>query len=208
MHPLHLGVLAAGAWSILALCLQLRSVHSFGRRALFSRAAGNPGAGVRYAFTLGMAPKAKESVLHHLPTYLTGLLFHAGLFSAFLLLIASLLRIPAAGRFGLASGALAAAGGIGGISLLVKRLLSPNLRRLSCPDDYISNLLASSFALLSGLGTLLPGLWTATATAAILLLVWLPLGKLRHCLFFFLTRYHFGAFFGRRGTFPPAGDPA
>ena len=46
------------------------------------------------------------------------------------------------------------------------------------------------------------GLWLAEA---VLLLVYAPLGKIRHCLFFFTTRYQLGAFFGRRGTFPPAG---
>jgi hypothetical protein len=40
--------------------------------------------------------------------------------------------------------------------------------------------------------------------AAIVLLLYVPLGKIRHCLFFFATRYHTGIYFGRRGTLPPA----
>ena len=38
--------------------------------------------------------------------------------------------------------------------------------------------------------------------AAMVLLCYAPLGKIRHCLFFFLSRYHLGRHFGRRGTFP------
>jgi hypothetical protein len=43
-------------------------------------------------------------------------------------------------------------------------------------------------------------------TEAVLLLVYAPLGKIRHCLFFFSTRSQLGAFFGRRGTYPPGGS--
>ena len=40
----------------------------------------------------------------------------------------------------------------------------------------------------------------------VLLLAYAPLGKIRHCLFFFTTRSAFGTFFGRRGTYPPGGS--
>jgi hypothetical protein len=35
------------------------------------------------------------------------------------------------------------------------------------------------------------------------LFLYVPLGKIRHCFFFFAARCHMGAHFGRRGTFPP-----
>ena len=38
---------------------------------------------------------------------------------------------------------------------------------------------------------------------SIALAVYVPLGKIRHCLFFFPTRYFFGSYFGRRGVLPP-----
>jgi hypothetical protein len=32
--------------------------------------------------------------------------------------------------------------------------------------------------------------------------VYVPLGKIRHCLYFFFSRIFFGKFFGRRGVLP------
>jgi hypothetical protein len=34
------------------------------------------------------------------------------------------------------------------------------------------------------------------------MLVYIPLGKIRHCLYFFFSRTFFGKFFGRRAVFP------
>jgi hypothetical protein len=39
--------------------------------------------------------------------------------------------------------------------------------------------------------------WTVIALS-----LYIPLGKIRHCVFFFYTRILFGAFFGRRGVLP------
>ena len=36
-----------------------------------------------------------------------------------------------------------------------------------------------------------------------LLFVWMPLGKIKHVLYFFFARYHLGFFYGWRGTWPP-----
>jgi hypothetical protein len=32
--------------------------------------------------------------------------------------------------------------------------------------------------------------------------IYVPLGKIRHCLYFFFSRIFFGKFFGRRAVFP------
>jgi len=206
MDSLQLGVLLAGVWAVLALAFQYKGAKAYGRRQLHARPAGDPIKGVRYAFTAGMAPWAKESVRMNLPSYLAGMVFHAGVFTAFGLLLMALagLALPAAlvhpARVFTLAGALA------GFSLLAKRLAKPQLRGLSSPDDFVSNLLSSLFALLAFLATFPPflaGLWLGEG---ILLLLYAPVGKIRHCLFFFTTRYHLGAFFGRRGTFPPGGS--
>lgn len=196
-------VLLAAAWAILALIFLHLKAKSYGKRTLYSKAAGDPAQGVLYAFTKGMAPWAKESVMMNLPSYVAGMAFHAGVFTSFGFLLAVILglELPAFPLF-LVRG-LTLAGAIGGFSLFAKRLIKPQLRGLSCPDDFVSNLLSSLFVLLTLARTFsssLDGLWMSEA---ILLLVYAPLGKIRHCLFFFSTRYHLGAFFGRRGTFPP-----
>jgi hypothetical protein len=199
----RLAVLLAALWAVAALTVQYRRARAFGPRRLFAAPAGDPAAGVRYAFIQGMAPWAKESVLLNLPSYAAGMLFHAGVLAAFALLAAAVLgaRAPLAARA--AAATLALAGGASGLALLGKRLLKPHLRGLSVPDDYVSNLLASVFALLAGAQALAPALASAWLAEAALLLFYAPLGKIRHCLFFFPARRHFGAFFGRRGVLPP-----
>jgi nitrate reductase gamma subunit len=141
----------------------------------------------------------------HLPSYAAGLVFHAGVFAAFALLAAEIAGFdaPAWIRWPLAT--CAAAGGLGGAVLVVKRTVTPNLRGLSSPDDYVANLLSSAFAVLA-CAAAFAGAWTAAwLGAAVALLLYIPFGKIRHCVFFFTTRYYLGAFFGRRGTFPTAG---
>jgi hypothetical protein len=200
--PLIAGL--AGLWCMLGLALAQRRARRFGARRLFAPAAGHAAAGARYAFTKGMAPQAKESVRMNPLSYLAGVLYHGGLFAAFLRLGLTLANLPRPGILAVA----ALPGALGGLALLGKRLFKPTLRGLSNPDDYLSNLLATAFAVLAGASLRWPGLeglWLAEGAA---LLIYVPLGKIRHCLFFFTTRYHSGAFFGRRGVFPPGASRA
>ena len=91
-----------------------------------------------------------------------------------------------------------------GIGILLKRMIKKGLRELSNPDDYISNVLVTVFQLLMGL-TLVSGKvftpWLFIAAA--LLLFYIPLGKLKHLLYFFAARWQLGLFYGRRGVWPP-----
>ena len=204
MTALHAGVMLCLAWAVLALASLRRRAKAFGARRLYAKPAGDPGRGARYAFTAGMAPWAKESVLLNLPSYAAGLAFHAGVAAAFGLLAADLLRLEPAVAWLLLARLLTAAGTLGGAALLGKRILLPRLRGLSCPDDFVANLLTTLFVLLAcgrSFSRSFEGIWLAEA---MVLLAYVPLGKIRHCLFFFSTRYHLGAFFGRRGTFPPS----
>jgi hypothetical protein len=205
MRILSLGVLLAAAWAVLALVFLQRKAKSYGRRTLYAKPAGDPAKGAVYAFTKGMAPWAKESVMMNLPSYVAGMAFHAGVFTAFGLLLGALIGVELPALLVFVARVFTLLGAIGGVSLLVKRLVKLQLRGLSCPDDFVSNLLSSAFVLLAFLRTItlsVDSLWMAEA---ILLLVYAPIGKIRHCFFFFTTRYHLGTFFGRRGTYPPSG---
>ncbi len=209
MAPLHLGVVLAGAWCVTALVVEFRRVRAFGIRRLFAPSAGDAAAGVRYAFTWAMAPQAKESVRDNPLSYAAGMAYHGGVFAAFALLALRLMGLNLGGlHLSRILACVTLAGALGGLALLAKRLLKAHLRGLSCPDDYLSNLLATAFAALAGAAVLEPALETAWMGVAIALLVYLPLGKIRHCVFFFSTRYHSGAFFGRRGVFPPGRNRA
>jgi hypothetical protein len=187
-------ILLALAWCVLALGFQILSAKRLGRKPLFAPAAGSPASGVRYAFTGAMLPQAKESVRRAPLSYAAGMTFHAGVAAAALgrVLPNRVLAV------------LALAGAAAGLALLGKRLAKPQLRGLSLADDFVSNVLATGFAALGGAAAFAPAAARVLPWWTCALLVYVPLGKLRHCAFFFLSRYHLGLFFGRRGTFPPA----
>lgn len=202
MSLLKLAVLLAAAASAAALVAQALRTQAYGPRRRFAPPAGDASAGIRYAFTGALSPRAKESAREHPLAWAAGMAFHGGVFAGLLALALALAGLrppfPVAAILGLLCGL----GGLCGLGLLAKRLLQPELRALSHPDDWIANLLATALPLLA-LGWLAsPRLEPAFFVGALALLVYAPMGKLRHAVFFFLSRRHFGAFFGRRGTFP------
>lgn len=202
--PLELALCAAAAWALLALVALAFRTRAWGRRAPHAPPAGDAAAGARYAFTKGMLPQAKESVRTHLPSYAAGLVFHGGVFASFGLLAASLAGFEPGSALLRLGGAAAGAGALAGLGLLGKRIASPVLRGLSAPDDYVANVLTSVFAALASLAAFAPDARAASLVAGAALLLYVPVGKIRHCLLFFPARYEMGRFFGRRGTFPPA----
>lgn len=201
--PLELALWASAAWALLALASLGLRTRAWGRRSLHAPPAGNAAAGARYAFTKGMLPEAKESVRTHLPSYAAGLVFHAGVFASFGLLAASLAGVGPWSALARLGGAAAGAGALAGLGLFGKRIASPVLRGLSCPDDYVANLLTTAFAALAAVAAFAPAARGAWLVAGVALLLYVPVGKIRHCLLFFPARYEMGRFFGRRGTFPP-----
>lgn len=203
-QPLHLAVIAAAAWAAGTLAWVWLGVRGFGRRVLLAPPAGDPAAGVRYAFTAAMLPWAKESVRMHLPSYATGIVFHLGTFVAFGLLAATVAGFELPPALAPAGAIVMLAGAGAGLALLVKRIATPFLRGLSSPDDFIANLLTTSFGALAAVTLLHPQLESAWLITAVVLLVYLPVGKIRHCVVFFSSRAYMGAFFGYRGTFPSA----
>jgi hypothetical protein len=194
----------AAVWCFLLLGLQWRAAKRFVRRRLYAPPSGDPRAGVRYAFTGALLPWAKESVRENPAAYAAGILFHAGIAASAALAFATLEGAPLPLLRALAP--LALLGGLAGLALLARRIAKAELRGLSSADDYASNLLATAFSLLAGASPFLPGAARLLPFEGAALLGYAPLGKIRHCAFFFLSRYHLGAFFGRRGTFPgPSG---
>jgi nitrate reductase gamma subunit len=197
---LKYGVFLALGFTI-AMFLRMRvKGRSFGRKATHAKAAGNAWSGIIYAFGRGMAPWEKESAKKHLPTYFAGLIYHAGIFTAFMVLVFQIfsLEIPAADVLR----ALMAAGLAAGIGLLIKRISKSYMRILSSADDYSANILVDLFVLFSMLSTWIPVILSGLYVSAIILLIYIPLGKIRHCFFFFYSRIIFGTFFGRRGVYP------
>ena len=203
---LRLGVAICAVGAAVVLAWQVLRTRSFGLRPPVAPPAGSARRGVLYAFGPGMAPNAKESTRTHPVVYALGVSYHLGVFTAFGVLLWAL----TAGRDGAApappagavAGVLTVLGFTGGAALLVRRARTALLRAISVPDDYVANLLTTVFIALAGLRLRAPGLEPLLLAWAMLLLCYLPLGKIRHCLFFFASRYHLGRHYGRRGTFP------
>lgn len=163
---------------------------------------GNPSHGIAYAFTKGMMPWAKESTRIHLIAYLRGIGFHIGIFTAIGTVILSPLwgflppLLSSTLFWVLIPGALlGAAGGL-------MRLAEHNLRGLSLPDDHFAVWLTTLFIAVTGLGLVFEAFVVPMYIVSALTFAYIPLGKIRHCLYFFFSRTFFGKFFGRRAVFP------
>jgi hypothetical protein len=192
--------LAGAAVGALGLLARARSIFNRPRKPDLARERGSERRGVLYAFTLGMAPWEKESTRRHWLAYLRGIGFHLGVFAALGSLAGSPWRAlwPTA-MVWLAAG-LAALGGTAGLVGLPMRWTDANLRRLSLPDDYFAVALTSLFALLAALALLWAPARPAWYASAAVLLAYVPFGKIRHCLYFFYSKFFFGLIYGRRGV--------
>ncbi len=196
------GWILAGAVTVTAAGLGRHLALLLSRPLRPDRAAAlaSPGAGVLYAFTWGMMPWAKESTRRHLLAYLRGIVFHAGIGAAFLALVLSPWRDLGSPflRWGIV--VLSGLGALAGMAGLVARVAEPRLRRLSTPDDFFSVGLVTAFAAAAPVGWLARGTLPIFYVLAAATLVYLPFGKIRHCFYYFFSRYFFGASFGRRGV--------
>jgi hypothetical protein len=165
-----------------------------------SRARGDIRSGVLHAFTLGMAPWEKESTRQHWAAYFRGIFYHVGIFMAFGVLFASpwldVIPLPIVWLAMLVT----AVGAVFGFAGIVMRLTEEDTRLLSLPDDYFSVFLTSSFVTLAFLSLLLPSALPAFYIVTAVMLVYIPFGKIRHCVYFFYSKFFFGLSFGRRGV--------
>jgi hypothetical protein len=163
---------------------------------------GNISHGISYAFTTGMMPWSKESTRLHAIAYLRGIGFHVGIFTA----IGALLISPFWGKLPpllsstlfwvLTMGSfLGAAGG-------VLRIAEHNLRGLSLPDDHFAVWLVTVWMAIAAFALINNALMISFYIVSAFTLAYIPLGKIRHCLYFFFSRTFFGKFFGRRAVFP------
>jgi hypothetical protein len=147
-----------------------------------------------------MAPWAKESTRRHALSYLRGIGFHLAIFLDLALVILS----PWWPAWpGLVRDVLALASGLGallGVAGILMRRLEPNLRALSTFDDLLAVGLVTLFQAAWALALAWPWVLPAAYLLATVMLVYVPLGKIRHCIYFFFSRRFFGAFIGRRGA--------
>lgn len=199
---LKLGVAASVLFCIVALAVILKRTLAFGRRPTYARPRGSSIAGIVYAFGLGMLPWEKESTSKHIWTYAGGILYHLGTLMAMLFLATVLLGISLSTTFLQTLQMLLAIGIVCGFALLIKRILVPQMRSLSSGDDYLANILVDLFLLSALAATFAETVLAVFLAVAIVTFIYIPFGKLRHCVFFFYSRILFGDFFGKRGVLP------
>ena len=149
-----------------------------------------------------MLPWEKESAAKHIWTYMGGILYHTGILITMLFLATILLRISFPMIWLYLARIFLAIGLFCGVALLIKRILKPHLKSLSSGDDYWANFLVDLFILLSLISTYAEKALIPFLIIAIITFIYIPFGKLRHCVFFFYSRIIFGTYFGKRGVLP------
>lgn len=169
----------------------------------YSQSIGSTDDGARYSISRAMSPMKKESAFMHLPTYTAGILYHLGTFLSLFLFILFVAGVYPQGIMSYIIIAVLLISCLSGFGILIKRISKPQLRSLSNPDDYISNLLVSIVQLLTALVLIWPETAAIYFVAVSMFLLYLPLGKLKHVVYFFAARYHLGFFYGWRGVWPP-----
>ncbi len=199
---LQLCVAASMLFCVVMLTVMLMHTFAFGRRSTYAQPRGSSFRGIVYAFGLGMLPWEKESAAKHIWTYIGGILYHLGILMAMLLLATVLLGISFPQRLLQPVRILLAIGVVCGLSLLIKRILKPHMRSLSSGDDYLANSLVDLLLLSALVSTFAEAMLAPFLAIAIGIFLYIPFGKLRHCVYFFYSRVLFGTFFGKRGVVP------
>jgi hypothetical protein len=189
-------------------------VFSIGARYRINRAFPRKGAGglaegrgdqaraVVYSLSGAMMPWKKETASRHLISYAMGIAYHGAVFLSFIWLVLVFFNVGLPQFLLTLSSLVIAVGALGGLGLLVKRALTPEMRYFSNPDDYFSNLIVSGFLVLTVLVLKFEGLTSAYLIYSGLLYLYIPVGKLRHAIYFGLARVYLGLFYGRRGVWP------
>ena len=185
---------------ILGIALRLREIISRPFKADLSRPQGSVRRGILFAFTLGMAPWEKESTRLHWIAYLRGIFFHVGIFTAFAILFLSLWGISLSGLFLWLVVAITGLGALFGLAGIVTRIMGENERALSLPDDYASIFIVSLFNALGCIAAIWPAALPIFYIVSAIMLVYIPVSKIRHCVYFFYSKFFFGMSFGRRGV--------
>jgi len=204
MHWYIIVSIAALLVCLLSCLYHFTRLVRLGHPGDFSQRTGNISRAVRYSFTGAMSPGKKESAFMHLPTYTAGLVYHTGTFLAIILFFFMLAGLEAGTVATYVFSAFLLAGALSGTGILIKRMTVSKLRSLSCADDYISNILVTAFQFVSILnltGLVPEAVYFMTAS---LLLLYVPLGKLRHLVYFFAARYQLVFFYGWRNAWPPS----
>lgn len=193
--------MASIAWTAIALLVQWVQSKGY-RRKDYSAKAGNPIKGIIYNFTYAMTPSHKESIKLHPLEFTVGVIMHIGIFVSIAKAVIALINPQLATHSHLILAVILAAAIICALIQLFRRILSKELRSISTFDDYLAIVIVSDFLISAFLQEKGVISLTAFLIHATIVFIYMPIGKLRHVLFFFAVRTDFGARLGYRGTYP------
>jgi len=102
--------------------------------------------------------------------------------------------------------AFLAIGVLAGFLRAARRVVRPEMRAISTPDDYFSISIVTIYFGTAIWGLVTDGNWGLTAYFGLtaFLLLYVPWSKISHYLYMPFTRFYFGFLFGRRGVTAPA----
>ncbi|MGQ9553917.1 MAG: hypothetical protein ACUVWR_07385 [Anaerolineae bacterium] len=163
---------------------------------------GNLVQGVIWSLLILVTPWRMESSSKHWTRYVEFIIFHIAIFlnilTSFLLTYTpGIMGPPVNYAFVLFLGL----GLIAGLFRIVRRFNRPEMRIISSFDDYFSMILVLLF-LFTGMLALLGLFWAIVIyfVIAAFFLLYEPLSKIRHYLYYPFGRIFFGTDFGRRGV--------
>ena len=203
---------------IAGMAYRLVRVLALGWKMDRVQAKGSKAGGVAVSFAKGLliwpfVPWVKNTFSRNPIMYLAGGLFHLGLFVVIFLGTAHMLAWKSLIGFGwptlplpivdwLAAGAIVAM-----IALLINRFVNPVLKLLSGPAEWLYWLVVFAPMVTGYLMT--HHLWFAYETlfslhmlAVDVLLIWIPLSRISHFMFYFFSKAIHGADFGKRAVAP------
>ena len=203
MNQLHYGGLL---FMILAYTFKIYQFFQKPAPVEGTASRGDKDKAIRYAyFTLAM-PWEIESQKRHWVRYLEFVFFHlamaVGIGFAFTVpIIPGVMKDPfiaVLARFFFCLGFII------GISRLLRRIIKPEMRKISTPDDYFCLILLSLW-MFTGLfaAPLKSEAWLLSYYCmATFFLFYVPFSKISHYVYYPFIRYYVGKHFGHRGTFP------
>ncbi len=189
----------AAVWFLLLLALRTAVVLRRGYKLELGPAKGDPRRGILYSLTFSMLPWKKDSTRRHPWTYAAGMGMHLGLFLTVLYAVGRRFASWPEWTIPVFGGA-AAVGLVSALGLFVKRGTKRYMHAISTVDDFLANFLVQLYLLGGCLTAFFPDWNVFWRLTAILLLLYVPLGKIYHMLLFFVSRALFGLQFGRRGV--------
>ena len=187
--------------AVMALVAQGVLARGSGRKD-YSVKAGSSLKGVIYNFTWAMTPGHKETIRLHPVKFTIGVLMHIGIFLAIIKVLLLLIYPLMTPHSPVTTGVILGIAAICGFYLFLRRIFSVELRSMSSPEDYLSILMTLGFlsvAIAHEFGLMNSGVFLICAAV---LFLYVPFGKLRHLLFFFIARADYGMRLGYRGTYP------